>query len=349
MFKPRVVLSTMLGLALAGQALAQRSDDRLEVGDPAPDLKIQEWVKGEEFQIQAGQPYVVEFWATWCVPCRISIPHLSKLQERYIDEVTFVGVSNEKASEVKPFVRRMGGRMDYAVAVDQENGTFEAYMKAAGQDGIPTAFIVDGSKQIAFIGHPMSREFEDVLELVASGRYDAKLMKQARPILAQAQRARELRDWRMAKTYYDQVVALDARVFHRMAIEQFEMILHDKKSVDEAIAFATDEYMTKYAADAEALADLAELILTDASVLRADKARMGELALKLAEAAVATSGSTEPEILATLALAHHQMGHADEAINLQTKAYFLAKPRNKEAFKSVLDQYRGLGKGSRRR
>ncbi len=53
--------AALMGLALASPLAAQD----LKVGDPAPPLAIGEWVKGEATTIEAGQVYLVEFWATW--------------------------------------------------------------------------------------------------------------------------------------------------------------------------------------------------------------------------------------------------------------------------------------------
>jgi tetratricopeptide (TPR) repeat protein len=62
--------------------------------------------------------------------------------------------------------------MGYTVAWDKERTTNEAYMKAAGQNGIPCCFVVDGTGTIAWIGHPMHLDL--VLEPVLAGKWDVK-------------------------------------------------------------------------------------------------------------------------------------------------------------------------------
>src|SRR5688572_28676628 len=68
---------------------------RANRGDPAAPLKIKEWVKGGPLDVHDGKNvYVVEFWATWCPPCRTSIPHLAELQKRFKNRgVVIVGIS----------------------------------------------------------------------------------------------------------------------------------------------------------------------------------------------------------------------------------------------------------------
>ncbi|TAK98154.1 MAG: redoxin domain-containing protein [Verrucomicrobia bacterium] len=146
-----------------------------EIGQAAAPLKIAEWVKGKPADFAAGkgkQVFVVEFWATWCGPCRTSIPHLTELQKKFKDKgVIFIGVSNEEVDTVKKFVEKMGDKMDYTVAVEKGQETSEDYMSAFGVNGIPHAFIVDKEGRIVWHGHPMA-ELEATLQAVLDGKLD---------------------------------------------------------------------------------------------------------------------------------------------------------------------------------
>src|SRR6516225_10230386 len=99
----RIAVAALV-LAL-GVVCAARAEG-LKVGDPAPKLEVKEFLKGEPVaSLEKGKIYVIEFWATWCGPCRTSIPHVTELQKKHKD-VVFIGVSvwERNAAGIKPFV-----------------------------------------------------------------------------------------------------------------------------------------------------------------------------------------------------------------------------------------------------
>jgi|LSQX01.2.fsa_nt_gb thiol-disulfide isomerase/thioredoxin len=163
------VAALALSLSLSG-VLADK------IGDKAKPLNISEWVKGATAEAPVDvtdgkNVYVVEFWATWCGPCRTSIPHLTELQKKYKDKgVVFVGVSNETLEKVQPFVEEQGEKMEYVVALDKENLTNQDYMRAYGRNGIPCSFIINKKGQIVWVGHPMT--MDKPLEEIVAGTFD---------------------------------------------------------------------------------------------------------------------------------------------------------------------------------
>jgi thiol-disulfide isomerase/thioredoxin len=150
----------------------------LVIGDCAPDLQLMGFLRGDAFNAFApGVVHVIEFWATWCGPCRRSIPHLSELQLRYPDVVVLgVAVAWKNYQELQAFVEEQGEAIAYRIAADlpaqegQRNPTRAAWCDAGYQVGVPSAFIVDGSARVVWMGHPL--ELEQPLAAVIDGSFD---------------------------------------------------------------------------------------------------------------------------------------------------------------------------------
>jgi len=150
----------------------------LLIGDAAPALRLAEFIKGEAFDSFAPQTvYVMEFWATWCDPCKRAIPHMTALQRRYPEAVVLgIAVAWKSVDEVRDFVAAQGDAMDYRVALDlpvveiKRNWTRTAWCDAAYQVGIPTSFIVDQFGRVAWMGHPT--ELDAPLEAVLGNKFD---------------------------------------------------------------------------------------------------------------------------------------------------------------------------------
>lgn len=177
-------LLLLLFCFIAITTLAQ--DDQpalLNIGDPAPPLRMQEWIKGAPFQrFEEGHVYVIEFWATWCKPCLAAMPHLSALANKYRDKVSFLGIDIYESkvkpvksiNQVKAFVDSMESQMDFYVAAEDTNFTVADWIEAAGEknNGIPRTFVVNGDGRLAWIGHP--KDIVDVLVKVVDNTWDIK-------------------------------------------------------------------------------------------------------------------------------------------------------------------------------
>ena len=152
----------------------------LVVGSPAPPLASGEFVQGEAVkEFEKGKTYIVEFWATWCGPCVRAIPHVNELHKKHADKGLVVigqNVWERDEAKVKPFIEKMGEKMTYRVALDDKSDGGEGkmantWMKAAGQRGIPAAFIVNKEGTIAWIGHPGTLS-EETLGQIIDGSFD---------------------------------------------------------------------------------------------------------------------------------------------------------------------------------
>jgi thiol-disulfide isomerase/thioredoxin len=170
-------LTMLTGVALA--VAARTADAKLTVGDPAPKLQVAKWVQGDPVkEFDTNHVYIVEFWATWCGPCRASIPHLNELSKKFKDQgVIAIGQDVwDQDDGVAAFVKKMGDQMTYRVALDDKsretNGIMAVnWMKAAEQNGIPTAFVINKQGHIAWIGHPMGLD-EKTLEEILADKFD---------------------------------------------------------------------------------------------------------------------------------------------------------------------------------
>lgn len=126
------------------------------IGHPAPDWRL----PGPDGELMAlgdlvGRPVVLNFWATWCGPCRAEMPELQRLHERTAaapDGLVVWGVNQgETAPQVTAFRQQIG--VDFPTALDQRLGVSRQY----GVNSLPTTFFIDrqGVIRDIFIG-PMS-------------------------------------------------------------------------------------------------------------------------------------------------------------------------------------------------
>jgi thiol-disulfide isomerase/thioredoxin len=82
-----VLLATILFPVAMTSTLWAGEPPTLKVGDPAPKLHVSKWLNGDPVEkLEKGTTYVIECWATWCGPCRASIPHVSELNTKYKDK-----------------------------------------------------------------------------------------------------------------------------------------------------------------------------------------------------------------------------------------------------------------------
>jgi len=142
-----ILLVLVLGLAWtwlsrvpAGSAASTTSRAAAPaIGYPAPDFALTT-LSGEEFKLSAlrGTPVVLNFWATWCPPCRAELPELRTASERYAGQVAIVGVNQaETAATVAKSAPDLG--LTFPIPLDQAGAVSRVY----GVRSLPTTFFID--------------------------------------------------------------------------------------------------------------------------------------------------------------------------------------------------------------
>lgn len=125
----------------------------MEAGYEAPGFRLKD-LDGETVSLEAlrGRIVVVDFWATWCGPCLMSIPELVELQEKYRDKgVTILGISvdqPENISETDLRAFRSKLKMNYRVLRADRQVMSDYFVGGGAQIAIPTLFVVDQQGKI---------------------------------------------------------------------------------------------------------------------------------------------------------------------------------------------------------
>ncbi|MBL9149157.1 MAG: redoxin domain-containing protein [Phycisphaerae bacterium] len=329
------VLALVATLGFVSPASAQMK--KLKVGSTAPALTVAEWLNGSQTVIEQDKVYVVEFWATWCGPCKKSIPHLNQMHNELSSKgVVMIGVSNEKPEVVRPFVEKKGSGMSYLVAIDEGNQTTGAWLEAAGQEGIPCAFVVGKDRKIAWIGHPLDPEFDDVVRGLADGSWSPEDEKRAGPTIDAARKAAKIKNFRDAYTHYDNAVAVNPKHFAPVAREKYRVMLLDAKDQKAAAEYGKS-LLKLYGDNPAALGDFAVMIMTEPEL---KDVRDVELANAAAELMLKVGGRQDPHLLDRYAIVQFNSGKVAEAVDTQTQAWMAAAPAEKPAYKQRLDNYK---------
>ena len=331
-------------------SLTEAEKTTLKAGDRAPKLVCGDFVQGDRCtEFERGKVYVVEFWATWCGPCLATIPHLNALWKKYQDKGLVVigqNVWEQDESGVEKFIKKMGEKMTYRVALDDKStdkkgAMAKTWMDAAGQDGIPTAFVVDKEGKIAWIGYPT--ELDKVVEAVLAGTFDAKKFAETETAADKAveEKASELISAMQGEKWDEALAILDdlakmlpaERALTEFWQERVEVLIY-KKDFD-ALTKLITQLAEHYKDDAEGLAYVAFSLTYDE-----ETKSLFPLAEKLAARANELANGEDPAVLDVLARVTFMKGDKDKAIELLTKAVPLTdNARMKKFLKDTLKSY----------
>ena len=131
-----------------------QSPSELKVGGPAPELQLSKLFQApQDANIDSnslrGKVVVLEFWATWCAPCIVAMPHLNELADKFKDRpVRFISITDENESVVAPFLKRR--QIKTWVGLDVNRSTEKSYSVKF----LPTTIVIDQEGKIAAIIQP---------------------------------------------------------------------------------------------------------------------------------------------------------------------------------------------------
>lgn len=121
------------------------------LNQPAPPLIVEKWLNSQPNH--RGKFVLIDFWATWCPPCRAAIPPLNALQQEFAGQLIVVGLTDEPEDTVRKMTDPVIG---FTVAIDTQART----RKTVGVTGIPHVLIVDPQGIVRWEGYPFLKGYE---------------------------------------------------------------------------------------------------------------------------------------------------------------------------------------------
>jgi len=124
------------------EAAQEAASTAFGIGNPAPDFALSD-INGNEIRLSSlkGKVVIVDFWATWCGPCRTVMPTLQALADTYTDQLVVLAVSLDQDPQkaVPPFAKKMG--LTFTMLADTRGP--QVASQWGGVNRIPTSFLVD--------------------------------------------------------------------------------------------------------------------------------------------------------------------------------------------------------------
>lgn len=338
----KTILFSCLSLALLATSCSP-GNPSARIGAAAPALQIAHWVRGEPIDLAAvrGQRVVVvEFWATWCPPCKVSVPLLTKIQSKFEKELVIVGVTapdfrGNSPEAIRKFVKGQGKDMAYHVAIDKAEATTNAYMLAAQVMGIPHAFLVGRDGRIAWSGSPLDPALEDTIAQVVAGTYDvraAKIDAELQRRLPGVIRALQMGEPSVAWDGLIDILKLDPG--NETALDILTSVHADHIRDTQAFRKWARAFISAHNKDATTMSRLTNALC-----------RIGDLTMRTPDLALEAgryayeAAKGDPHAIAAYARALSQVGEFERAIRLQKDALAAANGKDTEMLEDTLDYY----------
>ena len=149
----RILSSICFVLALASATLAAEPTAPTKqlwaksfLGQKAPDLVVEKWLTAQPDT--KGKFVLIDFWATWCGPCRKAIPDLNKFHKQFGEKLVVIGVSKESEEAILKMKEPV---IEYASAIDTQG----RMSKQLEVKGIPHVIVIDPQGVVRWEGYPL--------------------------------------------------------------------------------------------------------------------------------------------------------------------------------------------------
>jgi cytochrome c biogenesis protein CcmG/thiol:disulfide interchange protein DsbE len=133
----------------------------VEVGEPPPEIDLPELNSGKQIKLAAlrGKVVVVDFWASWCAPCKEEMPVLESLSKRYKDQLVVIGVSvDNEAGNAKKFLSTV--KVSFPIVHDAGHRVADKFKPPR----MPTSYVIDKAGKIRFVHAGFRKEDGPKLE-----------------------------------------------------------------------------------------------------------------------------------------------------------------------------------------
>ena len=157
--KRKLVVCFLVVLAAAAVVAAEkRIWAKSFLGKRAPEFVVEKWLTAEPDR--KGKFILIDFWATWCGPCRKAIPELNTFHKKFAGKLVVIGVSDELEEKVRAM---KDPKIEYASAIDTQG----RMKKALEVKGIPHVIIIDPDGIVRWEGFPLLDGYELTEKAVA--------------------------------------------------------------------------------------------------------------------------------------------------------------------------------------
>jgi len=165
---PTALSSTVAALLLA--AAFSFPAQALEVGDQVPELELPGNGQAVKLPKQPGKVIYLDFWASWCGPCRQSFPWMNSMQEKYkSQDFQVIGVNLDgQAADAEKFLAKVPAK--FTIAYDAKGNSARQY----GVKGMPTSLLIGKDGKVLYVHMGFNNDgrekLEQAIQLAVEGR-----------------------------------------------------------------------------------------------------------------------------------------------------------------------------------